>query len=55
MDALLSKRGLAALGWLSAFGMMWVLLLGVIEPGWNVAGMWLFSFLVAVGASAKQK
>ena len=55
MERLLSAPGLAALGWLSTFGILWALLLGLAEPGWNVAGMWLFSFVTAVGAAAKRK
>lgn len=54
MQYLLSGKGLAALGWLSAFGILWMVLLGLVEPGWNVAGMWLFSFAVALGAVAKK-
>lgn len=50
-----SGTGLAALGWLHCFAILWLVLLGVIEPGLDVAGIWLFGFLVAFGAAAQRK
>lgn len=51
---LFSGTGLAALGWLHCFAILWAIMLGAIEPGWNIAGIWLFGLFIALGAAAKR-
>lgn len=52
MRKLSGARGVAALGWVSLFVEIWLLILGVIQfSGFNLFGL-VFFFVVAIFASA---
>lgn len=52
MNKIFSATGLASLAWLSAFAMIWLIILQIIAVGISNVSFLIFFFIIALSASA---